>query len=420
MKRTSRLLLLPLVSLFTVAGLAGGCSSADLPHANLGGNDSGAGGDGSTTGKDGGPGGDDGGGGGKDGATGDDGGPTSVTIVDVPNLPCAKPGGTSVELTAATGTSPTFDRMGSVGTSRFAWSTGGGGLITFHDDSTNVSTPVDGVASAGGEPSAIVSLVASSGGLVLQRYHFDGSTSGSSTPLANPVPVGAVIAGGPSKSLALWKDGVDVVGKMIDAGGGVAGSVSLGTGSGGAAGAFAASAAWTGSDFAVVWSRKRTDGKTETSFAKVSTAGAVSGTRSVFVDAGHSVVQLAKKTTGFGLLLNEGQPATGLYVVRLDDQGKSASTILHLLGGKYGLGLAANGNDVAAVGVLSDGRGVFASFDDSGTPLGRWMCVDDSAGGVSFDAQVAIDTSDTGFALLSHRVNGSTALLHVDHVGIGL
>jgi hypothetical protein len=346
----------------------------------------------------------------------------TLVTVDVPDTPCTTPGGNAIQVTPAIPGSSAFDSMGALsGTStrRFAVSSSGLQLVTFDPDGSNPSSALSGVGAAAPEGSAIDAIVVGDGAsLALQRIDPTGVALGSAQSLTSG-PVDSFAVGvGAAQGLAVWTLGGAMTGRLFAVGGGLAAAADLGSDTAGASTA-ATRVVARGDGFAIVWTRQRTDGRTETLWRSVDSTGAAAPPITLVLSEGvHSVVAVAPRTTGgIAVLVDEG--LLGAVVMPVDDDGGVVPPAFRFAGTSYGLGIATNGPEMAVVAARDNGSALRAIASD-GTPLGPWECLDDGSGYSLFAPGSAIDSDGAGYATLTSVANGSAAFLNEDHTGAGL
>jgi hypothetical protein len=356
--------------------------------------------------------------------TGEAGDPNlgALVFVEVPDTPCAAPGGNAIQLTPAIPGSNTFDSMGAlagVGARRFAVSSSGLTLVTFDPDGSNPSSPFGGAGAAASEGAAIDAIVVGAGtSLALQRIDPTGAAMGPAQSLTSGPVDSFAVGAGATQGLTVWTLAGAMAGRLFAVGGGLGASVDLGGDTAGET-TTAARIVARGDGFAIVWTRQRTDGKTETLWRSVDATGAAGPPLTLILSQGaHSLVALAPRATGgVAALVNDG--LLGAVVVPIDDSGGLVAPAFRFAGSSYGLGVATHGAELAVV-ASKDNRAAMRAVGGDGTPLGPWECLDDGADADFFMPGAAIDSDDTGYATLTGMANGSTAYLGEDHTGAGL
>jgi hypothetical protein len=138
------------------------------------------------------------------------------------------------------------------------------------------------------------------------------------------------------------------------------------------------------------------------------------------------VVELAKTTTGYALLVSAGGASPFAALVLLDTLGNVAS--IHRLDGTLsGLSIAVQGTElgVAAIGTTTlDGGATmyapeFRPFDATGAPLGPWVCLQDPTPLPPTAPGAGLAADGTGYAALVNASDGSAVLERFDHLGTG-
>jgi hypothetical protein len=346
----------------------------------------------------------------------------ALVTVDVPDTPCAAPGGNAIQLTPAIPGSSAFDSMGvlsGTSTRRFAVSSSGLELVTFDPDGSNPSSALTGVGAAAGEGSAIDAIVVGDGSsLALQRIDPTGVALGAAQSLT-PGPVDSFAVGvGAAQGLAVWTLAGAMTGRLFAVGGGLGAAADLGSDTAGVTTAVTRVVP-RGDGFAIVWTRQRTDGRTETLWRSVDSTGAAAAPLTLVLSEGeHSVVAVAPRTTGgIAVLVDEG--LLGAVAVPVDDDGGVVPPAFRFAGTSYGLGIATNGSEMAVM-AARDNSSALRAIGGDGTPLGPWECLDDGADATLFAPGSAIDSDGAGYATLTSVANGSAAFLREDPTGAGL
>lgn len=179
--------------------------------------------------------------------------------------------------------SPTFDRLGGVGARFYAHARDALTLVSFDADGLGLSSFVEDVAAVTAQGDTLHALRFEGADLAVARY--DAMLARTALTPLNTGGTGAfAIASGGGLTLALFRKGTSIEGRIVDGAGNVASPISLGAGSAGSSAAHVA-AAWNGSEFVVAWSRALTGG-TKTSVARVSAAGAVTSLGDALVAPG--------------------------------------------------------------------------------------------------------------------------------------
>jgi len=309
---------------------------------------------------------------------------------------------------------------------------GAGGFVVFDDDGGNpsglVSLGEDGVHVGASEgPTLGVASVSeladeSSQEVLFQRYDDEGVAVGDELSLG-PAPTSpALIGGGSGTSLVGWGYiGDEELGEksgLLMNGVGPDGAL---TGPGFAieeetfSNTLIGSVVPTGSSFAVLWSGDQGAGFL-TSFAKVSTQGALGAVTNVISSAPvHKMRRMVKTQAGFAVLFQGGIPADAVYVVLLDEDGIVVPPAHRYLGAKYALDLAVQGDEIGLLAVQQDDRPAFRPLGADGAVQGPWVCLTEP----QFGAQAALDADGAGYAMVYRTPGGAVELLKTDSLGSG-
>ncbi len=342
-----------------------------------------------------------------------------IPVVDVPSAPCVKSEGSPVTVVDAkqpTGTG--FQRMGIVGTRRFAFGPDSRVLMTFGADGSAPSEVVSGVVSVAASGDRVYALHKGPDSLDLQAYDAMGKPVDGRRPLVRSAVDGASLAIGVGQLLAIWREDGVIRGVVTPTDAGPLTPVDLGMLSGGS-GECQTAAVWNGEEYSLVWSRGIADGTTKTTWIHISKTGTWLYAKPLFTSREpHYLFDVVKTSTGIALLLGQGRWPKAGVVYRVDDWGYPVGPAHRLLGSRVLWSLAPLGNEHAVVASLEDGRAGFRSFDVSGAPLGPWVCMDDGEPNSTFYSQAAVGMESHGYGVVARMADGSTSYRKVDRVGL--
>jgi hypothetical protein len=356
-----------------------------------------------------------------------------VGVHDVEDTACAGFGGTSVPVsTGLAGGAPLFRSLQAVGTRRVADLVSGAGYLTFDADGSNPMSAIGRTTIAAGS-------VASSGnafffggtaaGVDFLVCDANGAPQGQSVSLSGETPTTVALAASASGALFAWGGPNGVRGRGVD-GTAPAGSGAFDLALTDLTGQLSLSVIDDGNGlFAFVFSGDNGGDIYQTVFGRATTAQRTGDPVATFTGATpRQVVQVAKTANGYALLFTAGGAAPFAGLAILDSTG-SVVSIGRLLGASGGLALAVQGSELgvtATRATTTEQEGgpsfpayapEFRAFDQTGAPLGPWVCLQDPSSNAAIGAVLTADGA--GYAALINASDGTARLARFDHLGTG-
>jgi hypothetical protein len=290
--------------------------------------------------------------------------------------------------------------------------------MTFAPDASAASPVVAGLSAAAASGASLAGLLQGPSSVELQFYDEMAMPSGAAIPLSDVRADAVAVAVGPSRTLAVYRVGGSIIGKIV-ASGAVTASLNLGASSGGE-GRCANAAVWDGAAFAVLTTARLHNGRTKTTWTHIASNGKILFSNEVFLaDDTHVLFDLVPVPSGYAALFGEGSPTKAAVVVMLDEFGFVVPPVHRLAGTSLAWGLASNGADLAVAAQLEDGRAALRAFDSAFAPLGPWVCVDDSKPRSRFYAQAGVSADDAGWGIVARMTDLSVSYRRTDRIGTG-
>jgi len=354
-----------------------------------------------------------------------------VGVADVPNTPCVMPGGSTAQVLAAeAGTVPPFRSLQAAGSRRVADFTSGSGFVTFDANGQNAASVIGTAPVSFGYVASTAGGFAlvgpAPGGLSYVPYDPTGAMMGSAILLSDQTPSEFGFGASATSALVGWSEPSGVTGRGLTGSTVAPGPFLLALTS--LTRALSISVIDDGSGlFAYAFSGDQGGTSYQTVFGRATTAARVQDPVALFTgQTPRQVVQLAKTPSGYALLVAAGGPDPFTALVILNPLGDVAG-VSRLVGAVDALSLAVQGSEigVAAVGTILTDSGdalyapEFRPFDDAGSPLGSWVCLQAPVSSVPTAVGVGLAADGTGYAAIVNANDGSAVLARFDHLGTG-
>jgi hypothetical protein len=356
-----------------------------------------------------------------------------VGVHDVDDTPCVRIGGTTVPISAGlAGGAPPFRSLQTVGARRVADLVSGAGYLTFDADGSNAmsafgrTTIAAGSAASSGNAFFFGGTAAGVDFLVCDA---NGAPQGQPVSLSGETPTTVALGASASGALLAWGGSNGVRGRGVD-GTAPAGNGAFDLALTNLTGQLSVSVIDDGNGlFAFVFSGDNGADIYQTVFGRATTTQRAGDPVATFTGTTpRQVVQLAKTMNGYALLFTAGGAAPFAGLAILDSTGSVAS-IGRLLGASGGLALAVQGSELgvtATRATTTEQEGgptfpayapEFRAFDQTGAPLGPWVCLQDPTPNSAIDAVLTADGA--GYAALINASDGTAKLARFDHLGTG-
>lgn len=328
-------------------------------------------------------------------------------IVTAAVADCVKATGMSpVAVLPASPTNPVYDRLGSIGGRRFAFSYDAQALLTF-DTGGNISTTLNDVAGVASNATQLSVVFQNATQTVLQRYDESLTAQGHNVNLANGGALSLAVAATQSATLVSWIDGDQVL-TRVATGDTLA---ELGIPLGGGLGHCRSRAVSAGTNFALVWSC--TGVPNEVHWALVSDTAKLLKTVVVLQPS------LALELNGFMatangyLLMLHGLEQKTAYLVRIDSEGRVDGAIRALAGLPQAFDLTTSSSGVSVTAMLEDGTTALGRILNATAPdaAGTWTCLDQASPG----GHAALEAVEQTDSVLVRYGNGSEWLMALPH-----
>jgi hypothetical protein len=294
-----------------------------------------------------------------------------------------------------------YDRLGSIGARRFAYSRDAQSLLTF-DAAGNLSTSLNDAAGAASNGTALSLVFQNATRTVLQRYDENLAAQGGTVELASGEARSVTVATTPSATLVAWIDGDQIV-AGVSAGDSLT-KLSIPLGENPTHCRLQAASA--GTDFVLVWTCTGTPN--ELRWALVSDAAELLKTTLV-VEPAEPLELVAITATGAGhsLMLHSLLQKTA-FIVTVDSKGQVNGSIQALSGLPEAFDLAATSSGLSMTALLEDGTTALGRLSQGAAPnAATWTCLDQTSPG----GHAAVETVEQGNSVLVRHANGSEWLM---------
>jgi hypothetical protein len=295
-----------------------------------------------------------------------------------------------------------YDRLGSIGARRFAYSRDAQSLLTF-DAAGNLSTALKDVAGAASNGTELSVVFQNTTQTVLQRYDENLGAKGANVKLADGEARSVAVAATATASLVSWIDGDQIIADVSSGDSLAKLSIPLGE----SPTHCRLQAASAGTDFVLVWICTGTPN--ELRWARVSDAAELLKTALV-VEPALPLELVAITTAGAGhvLLLHSLLQKTA-FILTIDAEGQIDGSVQALSGVPEVFDLAASSSGLSMTALLEDGTSALGRFSNDAAPeaAAAWTCLDQTSPG----GHAALEALDQGNSVLVRHANGSAWLM---------
>jgi hypothetical protein len=358
------------------------------------------------------------------GGAGSGGAPVgSLEVVDVPDEPCTATTALPVTVMEPEPLGIVFERAGAIGDRRFAFDSASLAFMTFDSDGSAPSPLVlRDVAALVAHGEGLLALEIDAGGeLVATSFDALAVPVGESVKLDGTFTESHALASSPGLALAVWGVEGELRGRLLPADGAPGDLLSFGSQSCGEYGCKPVTL-WNGHHFIVIWSRVLNGGMVRASWAAVAENGTIVSTKTLFTDVVfHQIIDAALlPDEGIAVLISEDFPSAAPLLLFTDAFGNGRMPAYRFLGAPEPWGVASHGSDLALVARSDEEQAVFRPLSAAGTPLGAWVCLDDSGPNTNFYPRAAIHSTSSGYGLVVRRTDGSATYLSTNPLGSAL
>ena len=299
-----------------------------------------------------------------------------------------------------------YDRLGTVGDHRFAYSRDAQTLLTF-DSAGNLSTALNDVAAVASNGTELSVVFQDATRTILQRYDETLNAQGPNVKLADGEARSLAAASTATTTLVSSIAGDQLLARVVAGDAIVELSIPLGD----SAGHCRSQAVSAGTNFALIYACTGTPN--EVRWALISDAGKLLKT-AVVLEPAVALDLTAFKAIGTGyVLMLHSLEQKSAYLVRIDAKGQVDGAIRAVSGLLQAFDLAASSSGVSLTGMLEDGTTALGRIGDDAAPNaeGAWTCLDQTSPG----GNAALETVKQVDSVLVHYGNGSEWLMTLPH-----